>query len=421
MSSNTSTLSDGLINGIGGTIGGGIFFLVGDLVMQNGSNAYIAFLAGAIICLLVAFCYCILSKEYPSEEGTANYSKKIFKDKKMQATINGLIIIGYTTLLCVYSLSAGSYLGNYMGKPAPAKNIASFVIGPCLLLSYMPDAIFKSLQTFFVSTKLIVLLFVAVYGLILKSENTDSSIINKNNSGIIKALLASLSVFVSFEGFEMNSRYSKNMKKVNKNLPKSYFLTIIVSAIVYMGLTIAINKHMGGQITNENSASSLIDLVKIFGFTSIGPIVIVITNMIANVSANIATISSNDPMIEGYMKDFGMEKSVLNKKISLLGNKKSAMLWVLCILAIMFISYGPTPIVKNSGSFSFLIIFTIVCAMTFVTIQKKEKNKEDILIHDIKFTPKFCKSISLLGAILCAIGSGVLIKDIYEEINVKPQ
>ena len=421
MSSNTSTLSDGLINGIGGTIGGGIFFLVGDLVMQNGSNAYIAFLAGAIICLLVAFCYCILSKEYPSEEGTANYSKKIFKDKKMQATINGLIIIGYTTLLCVYSLSAGSYLGNYMGKPELAKNIASFVIGACLLLSYMPDAIFNSLQTFFVSTKLIVLLFVAVYGLILKSENTDSSIINKNNSGIIKALLASLSVFVSFEGFEMNSRYSKNMKKVNKNLPKSYFLTIIVSAIVYMGLTIAINKHMGGQITNENSASSLIDLVKIFGFTSIGPIVIVITNMIANVSANIATISSNDPMIEGYMKDFGMEKSVLNKKISLLGNKKSAMLWVLCILAIMFISYGPTPIVKNSGSFSFLIIFTIVCAMTFVTIQKKEKNKEDILIHDIKFTPKFCKSISLLGAILCAIGSGVLIKDIYEEINVKPQ
>ena len=32
------TLTDGLVNGIGGTIGGGIFFLVGDLVMQNGSN-----------------------------------------------------------------------------------------------------------------------------------------------------------------------------------------------------------------------------------------------------------------------------------------------------------------------------------------------------------------------------------------------
>ena len=59
---------------------------------------------GAIMCLLVAFYYCILSKEYPSKEGTANYSKKIYKNNKTrQQIINGLICFGYTTLLCVYS------------------------------------------------------------------------------------------------------------------------------------------------------------------------------------------------------------------------------------------------------------------------------------------------------------------------------
>jgi hypothetical protein len=41
-----------------------VCFLVGDLVMQNGSNTYIAFLMDGIICLLVAFCYCILSKDF---------------------------------------------------------------------------------------------------------------------------------------------------------------------------------------------------------------------------------------------------------------------------------------------------------------------------------------------------------------------
>ncbi len=402
------TLTDGLINGIGGTIGGGIFFLVGDLVMQNGSNAYLAFFMGAIMCLLVAFCYCILSKEYPSKEGTANYPKKVFKNKKLQLCINALIILGYTSLLCVYSLSAGSYLGSFIDMFNLRKIIAAFVIGICLLLSYMPEKLFNSLQSVFVFTKLIVLLFVAAFGLITKSKNQNTG---SNNSSIVSALLASLSVFVSFEGFEMNSGYSKSMKNVNKNLPTSYFLTIIISAIVYMGLSISLNKHMGSNLTKDNSAASLIDLVKLFGFTSFGPIIIVITNIIANISANIATISSNNPMIEGYLKDMNMDKSFLNKNITLLGNSKSVMLWLSCILAIIFILLGPENIVKNSGSFAFLLIFTIVCVMTFLTIIKKEKKKQNITIYNKKINYMTCKIISVLGSILCFSGCGLLVKD----------
>ena len=183
------TLTDGLINGIGGTIGGGIFFLVGDLVMQNRSNAFLAFFMGAIMCLLVAFCYCILSKEFPSREGTANYPKKTINNKKVQLFLKGFIILGYTSLLCVYSLSAGSYLGSFINAFNLRKVIASMVIGICLLLSYMPKDLFNSMQSVFVYTKLIVLLFIAAYGLVTKSKNV---LVDKTNkSSVIKALLAS--------------------------------------------------------------------------------------------------------------------------------------------------------------------------------------------------------------------------------------
>jgi len=405
------TLTDGLVNGIGGTIGGGIFFLVGDLVMQNGSNAYLAFFMGAIMCLLVAFCYCILSKEYPSKEGTANYPKKVFKNKTLQKTLSALIILGYTSLLCVYSLSAGRYLGSYINAFDLRKMIAASVIGVCLLLSYMPVSLFNSLQSVFVYTKLAVLLFVAAYGLITNSKNTSTE---GKSSSIVNALLASLSVFVSFEGFEMNSGYSKDMEDVNTNLPTSYFLTIIVSAIVYMSLSISLNKHMGGMITKENSAASLIDLVKLYGFTSLGPMAIVVTNIIANVSANIATISSNNPMVEGYLKDLNMEKSFLNEKVTIMGNSKSVALWATCILAILFILLGPENIVKNSGSFAFLLIFTIICIMTYITIEKKESKNEDITIYSNKVNHMTCKIVSILGGLLCASGCGLLVRDLIK-------
>lgn len=403
-----TTLVDGLINGIGGTIGGGIFFLVGELVQQNRNLTYLAFAMGALMCMLVAFCYSILSKEYPSKEGTTNFTKKVFpKNKTIQNLINGLICFGYTSLLCVYSLSAGSYLGDFFNVKHLTKILSGVVIALCVLLSYMPKKIFNSLQSIFVTFKLVVLFVVGLIGLLKK----DAAVEHGNNTNYIKALLASLNVFVSFEGFEMNSGYSKTMKNVDTNLPLSYFITIIVSALVYIILGVSLEKHLGSQITDTNKSSSLIDLVKTYGFTTYGPIIIVIANLIANLSANIATISANAPMIDDYIKSTGLENSVLNKKITLMGNSQSVALIISCIFAILFILFGKDSIVKNSGSLSFLIIFTIVCLMTYITINKKQEKKEQITVMNKPISHNVCKLISIIGGICCSVGTGFLVKD----------
>lgn len=404
------TLIDGLINGIGGTIGGGIFLLVGELVQQNGGLTYLAFVMGALMCLLVAFCYSILSKEYPSKEGTANYSKKVFpKNKNIQKLINGLICFGYTSLLCVYSLSAGSYISSFAGLPDLNRIIAGVVVGLCMLLNYVPPAIMGKVQSVFVYIKVIVLVTLAVMGVFKESS------IQPGNppGGLVKALIASLGVFVSFEGFEMNSGYSTEMENKNTNLPLSYFATIIVSAITYIGLGMAVNKHIGNErIIDENVSTTLIDLVKGYGFTTIGPPVILLTNIIANLSANIATISANSPMIDGYVKDLGLQKTALAQKVTYNGISQSVALIASCGLAIALILFAPISIVKNAGSLAFLVIFAIVCYMTYVTIQEKEKKKQSITIMNKPFSHQTCKGVSILGGSLCSLGTVLLLKDL---------
>ena len=403
-----TTLTDGLINGIGGTIGGGVFLLVGELVKQNRNLTYLAFVIGALMCLLVAFCYSILSKEYPSEEGTTKFSKKVFpKNKKIQKIINGLICFGYTSLLCVYSLSAGSYLGDYFNLQSFKKIISSIVIAICVLLSYMPKKIFNSLQSIFVAIKLIVLIFVGLFGIVKK----DAAVEFGNNKNYLQAMLASLNVFVSFEGFEMNSGYSKSMKDVDRNLPLSYFMTIIVSALVYIILGVAVEKHVGSKVSDANQSSALIDLVKSYGSTTIGPIIIVISNLIANISANIATISTIAPMIDNYVKDIGLEKGLLGNKVTVMGNSQSVALILSCALAIILMLFGKESLVKNSGSLSFLVIFTMVCYMTYVTINKKEKKKEEITVMNKPVSHKTCKIVSQLGGACCLTGTLFLLRD----------
>lgn len=402
------TLLDGLINGIGGTMGGGIFLLVGQVVRENKNLTYLAFVMGAIMCLLVAFCYSILSKEYPSKEGTATYPKKVFKEnKKLQLLINGLICFGYTTLLCVYSLSAGNYVGDFFNIPNMKKIIASSVVAICVLLSYAPPVYMNPIQSGFVYIKLFVLLAVAGFGLVKNAGDVEP----EKSTDIMKAMRAALGVFVSFEGFEMNSGYSTSMVNKNINLPLSYFITIITCAIVYTGLGMAVNKHLGPKITDENVGSTLIDLVKNYGFIKYGPITIVIVNIIANLSANIATITAISPLVNSYVKDLGLQNTVLNQAVPIGNRSQTVAVLSSCMLAMALIMWGPEQLVANSGSLSFLIIFTLVCLMTFVTINKKEQNKEKITIMNKEFSPIVCKSISLLGGLLCSIGTGFLAKD----------
>ena len=426
------TLIDGLINGVGGTLGGGVFLLIGEVIKENHGNAYLAFVGGAIICMIVGFCYSIMSKEFPSKGGTAEYSKKVFKDKRLQLLITGLIIFGYTSLFCVYSLSAGNYLGNYIGYPKIRKIIAVTLIGICMLFSFMPPALFAQLQTGFVASKVLVLLGLIVGGiyrsyipavpnraLINSAMKSGKAMIKSSNEGgsigdKLKALSASLGVFVTYEGFEMNSIYSAGMKNPNINMPLSYFLTIIIASVVYIGLTIVTNKFIGTKINDKNSASALIDLVKALGFASYGPMIIVLTNIVANTSANIATIGSLESITDEYIKDASLEKTIFNKKIKIFNNSKSVALVLTGVLSMVAILFGPESFVVNSGSLSFLLIFAIVCYMTYLTVVKKEKNKEDITVYNKKIHPTTCKVVSILGVSLCSVGFGKLLYDLSQ-------
>ena len=173
----------------------------------------------------------------------------------------------------------------------------------------------------------------------------------------------------------------------------------------------------GPLLRQRNSASSLIELVKSYGFTKYGPMTVVATNLIANVSANIATIGALESIVNNYVEDLGMEKSVLNKNVTLMGNSKSVAVLLTCIVSILAILFGPEKLVTNSGSLSFLLIFTLVCLMTYMTVDKKEKGKEKITIYNKEMNYKLCKLVSVIGMVLCSSGFGKLIYDIKSEKN----
>ena len=88
---------DGILMGIGGMVGGGIFILNGVSVLKAGKYAPISWLIGLVLCLLIAFSYCLLAEEFPSKGGTIDYPEKLLdkKHEKWKKRFSLLVILGY--------------------------------------------------------------------------------------------------------------------------------------------------------------------------------------------------------------------------------------------------------------------------------------------------------------------------------------
>ena len=116
------TLTDTVLLGIGGMIGGGIFLFNGVIVKEIQNYSPLTWLIGFIISLFVSFSYILLSQEYPkSNGGTIYYSYKLIKNKTFNVIFSILVVIAYTILATVYSLALSNYVCNYYNKPEYSK------------------------------------------------------------------------------------------------------------------------------------------------------------------------------------------------------------------------------------------------------------------------------------------------------------
>ena len=419
---NKISLIDSTLLGVGGMIGGGVFILNGVIVKKNRNLGPFSWLIGFLVCITVVFSYVLLSQEYPSNQGTIEYPRKLLTRNKF--IISGIIIVfGYVALSAVYSLSLGEYVANYFNRPYLTRYIAILTIIFCQIINYFPQNTFVKIEDISVFFKIFIFLFLIVVGLYLPSDQNKSGIQNIKNKQVDfintfpNIIILGFASFLSYEGFEMISNESKMIKNPKKNLPYSYFLSILIVFCIYFGITFVTNKHIGNEINEQNKFSSLINLTYKYGFTKIGPSLIIILCIIANITAINATIFTNKLIFSKYLENFNQNSNIVKSlnyqlKVPFFEEKRKIILWIVSLIAICMI-FLPIIITTNLGSLSFLIIFLIISYLGLKMIKIKEKKKIKIKILDKNIPYQIGKIITILAMLFCILGSILLIRDSY--------
>ncbi|KJY54139.1 Amino acid permease [Lactobacillus kullabergensis] len=236
---------------INSIIGSGIFLTPGSVVSQAGSKALIVYFIAAIFASVLAISFSAAAKYVTKSGASYAYSKAAF----------GNNVGFYVGILRYFSASVAwgvmavgvikSTISIFGGNPDKFLNVTiGFII---LMLAVTVINLFgqkfvKLVMNMATAGKLAALILIIVAGVILLittgATHSLSSVdqITQNGHKIVPALtttglvMAVVSAFYAFTGFESVASGSEDMQEPEKNLPKAIPLAILVIAAIYIGV-----------------------------------------------------------------------------------------------------------------------------------------------------------------------------------------
>ncbi|NPE08703.1 MAG: amino acid permease [Asgard group archaeon] len=239
--------------GLGGTIGGGVFSVLGIAAGFAGPAAILSFAFGGVLALLIGYSYAKLALRFQSAGGSYTFAKEAF-GRYFGGAFGWLLWTGYLTSCSLYAYTFGAFFAHMvLPEGSPHANLVSAVFAAVLIiLSTIINLVGvketgKS-QNIIVLIKVIILVgFVAITIPAVIKNIIDPDITylkpffadaegNKLNivTGLAMAVVGTSILFVAFEGMELIPNASEEIQNPEKNIPRSIYGTVIIATIIYI-------------------------------------------------------------------------------------------------------------------------------------------------------------------------------------------
>jgi amino acid transporter len=247
----TISFAEAVSIGLGGTIGGGVFSVLGVVAGFAGPAAILSFLLGGIFSVFLGYSYTKLSLKYPSAGGSFSFCEVAF-GKKIGGFFGWLLTLGYLMSCSLYAYTFGSYFAELILPEDPAwwlmkllQCIFSVVlIAAAAVVNLIGTKETGLSQLIFVGIKLLILVIfigVTIYPAITNaSENLvpffpeDSGALDNFFIAFSLIMVGLSNLFVAFQGLELIPNTSEEIVRPKKNIPRSIYGTIIITTIIYL-------------------------------------------------------------------------------------------------------------------------------------------------------------------------------------------
>ena len=370
--------------GVGGMVGGGIFAVTGLAIELTRGAAPVAFLVAGVVALLTAYSYWKLTLAFPSEGGTVEFLNRGFGAGTLTGSLNVLLCLNYVVLLSVYAYAFGAYGARLLG----AENLVFWrhalltgVVLALVILNFLGPSLVIRSENLLNAGKLVLLGIFVAFGLAAPMPHAEA--MNPANFtvpafGIVSGAMI---IFLNYEGFELISNASREIRDPRKSLPVAFLGGVVVVMVVYALIAVVTVGHLSEAQVARYSTYSLSEAARLFmgtpGFLMVG-----FAALLATASAINATFYGSGRLTYIIAKS-GELPEELERDIR--GRPNEGM-FIFAVLTLLVANFVPLAAIANMGSTGFLLVF---CAVNVVAFRKA---------REIGASPW----IALFGAVACA-------------------
>lgn len=409
------TLMDVTLIGVGAMIGAGIFVLTGIAAGVAGPGLLLAFFLNGMVALLTAMSYAELGSCYHDAGGGYLWVKEGLP--RWNGFLSGWMSWFAHAVACsLYALGFGAYFAHLLrafglemphwGFLSPEKALAGIVAVIFSYINFKGASEAGKIGNLVTISKIVILGIFAAFGLqiILYTGGWETSFVPflpKGWGGVIKAMGLT---FIAFQGFEVISQCSEEVKNPRKNIPKAIFLSLLIVVPIYLIIAfVAMGAiHPAGMTSWEYLALhkevALVEISKTFFYG--GGVMLLFGGLISTISALNATIYSSSRVAFAMGRDRNFPTFFSNVHAKNF-TPHWAILFSVGIVVVMAVSL-PIEDVASAADIMFLLLFLQV-NIALISLRKK---RPDL---DRGFTVPFFPWLTILGIVMIVFLAGYMI------------
>lgn len=214
--------------GVGGTIGGGIFVLVGAAAGLAGPAILLAFLLAFIAALLIALPYAELACRYPEAGGGYAFTRAVL-GRAWGFTMGWAYWGAYVFVSGYVTLGFGGYLHDLTGLDSISGALT--LIAVCAAFNFAGIKLSGRSQLIVVFLALGSLIGFGLSGLPHVRTDYLLPFLPMGVSGVLKTTLLA---FLAFGGFDMVAAAGEEVQQPRRNLPLAILLTLAIVLGIYL-------------------------------------------------------------------------------------------------------------------------------------------------------------------------------------------
>jgi len=378
------SLLDTIMIGIGSTLGSTVFILISAAANESsGGIVLLAFFFNFLIALLIGGTYAECASRFPVNGGGFSFVKEAYGNKALY--LGWLIWLGNTAYGSLCAMAIGLYL-HYIIPFIDPLVFALIFLTLFTLINCTGSKGLANIQKPITISLLLALFIAAIFLLLLPPSGGFTPFIGEN--GIISLFPVTALLFLAFVGFEGIATISEEIENPRKIIPKALFITIILTAAIYLFVVFAIFSSTSLEEIRKGEGailraveSNLIVYYLVFG-CAIFALVSSLSVALMAASRNVYALSRDD-FLDRKWSELHPKFQSPTKALML-----TYILAAIILISDRFLFGGNIEFIADIANISYMIVVACV-GLSVIKFRSQEKNMEkyDREIFKIPFYP----------------------------------